>query len=348
MVQTKKRIRGQQGFTLTEVLIASVIGTLIASGLAVAVVSYLRFSVANITAGEVQSEIRNAMDYMAAELKEARYIYREPGTGCPDIPDNPDPIIDVNNCAVDITQNSYTLPSGIGGGAIPVTPLNLGGFQLEAAFWIPAKVGAFGLNTCAPAGVPTGARVSVSTVFPATGGCVTFGNENTLPGYVLVVYYTRTPTAIFLGPRVLYRQQSEVVGISITDFGQGIVDSGTIGVPKNAAVPKGFVTTPPALGGALALADLFADDATIGKPTISVRNIDQTNGQTRLLRFIGSYEGVDSTARLPFSQGDLDRLEYTTTVIARNVCSAGGGSTTGTGDITLCAPDPPSSRAGID
>jgi len=73
------------GFTLTELLIVAIISSIIVSGLMYLVVELLSVDQREASRSETQREMQQALDYIAAELREADFVYRGRclGTGIP-------------------------------------------------------------------------------------------------------------------------------------------------------------------------------------------------------------------------------------------------------------------------
>jgi len=69
------RHRGDRGFTLTEVLVATIIGALIVSGLLGVMVELLTSDAREAARNETQREMQLAIDYISTDLREAVYVY---------------------------------------------------------------------------------------------------------------------------------------------------------------------------------------------------------------------------------------------------------------------------------
>jgi type II secretory pathway pseudopilin PulG len=338
--------RRRKGFTLIESLLVGIIGIALTGGMTIAVVSYLNSTTRGIAEVEVQTQLRSALDYIAQDLKEARYIYRRPTTECNTQVGNTN-----NTCAVDIRSSVYNLPTNIGGAATitPLLPSNFGSTgapEIIVAFWVRFKKGMLGYTsasicsqTAAYTALSDGELLSTVTTAPPTPtqpyNCSPYGTALTSPAYVLVVYYTRqidtASTTRYIGPRLLYRWTSPPVGIPLTNFGQGLVATGT----ADLVTPKGFVSAPPQPTSAditnkYPVADYIPDSAT----ALEVRSIDPLNGQTYELILRGTLTSAFGTTQAQSTQSSTNVLEYRTVVVARNVCSGG------TGDTATCSPDP--------
>jgi prepilin-type N-terminal cleavage/methylation domain-containing protein len=66
---------GDRGFTLTEVLVATIIGALIVSGLLGVMVELLTSDAREAARNETQREMQLAIDYISTDLREAVYVY---------------------------------------------------------------------------------------------------------------------------------------------------------------------------------------------------------------------------------------------------------------------------------
>ena len=71
----KVRHQGDRGFTLTEVLVATIIGALIVSGLLAVMVELLTSDAREAARNETQREMQLALDYISTDLREAVYVY---------------------------------------------------------------------------------------------------------------------------------------------------------------------------------------------------------------------------------------------------------------------------------
>jgi prepilin-type N-terminal cleavage/methylation domain-containing protein len=75
------------GFTLTELLVSIIIGGLIVSGLLYLVVELLQTDARESARNETQREMQMSVDYIASDLREAVYVYDDPSTLKPYLPD---------------------------------------------------------------------------------------------------------------------------------------------------------------------------------------------------------------------------------------------------------------------
>jgi len=361
--------RSHTGFTLAELLIGVLMGTILTAGITAAVVNYIRATATNIGVGEVQSQLRSALDYVAQDLRQARYIYRPPGTNCPTDLLTSAITTHYNTCPVDITSNKYVLPAGIGGGSLTVKPLygsNLAGTDRKArivlAMWIPVTKGAYGTGNCNQSDpdyqvLPDGELLGVDSSYwypkvPPSDNWVCkpigFGNRKTTgalttrPAYMLIVYLTQGTGSDDVGPRILSRWASPIVGINIADFGKGSIDS----TAPEMATPAGYVIDPTNLLpsskgiGNLDIADYLIDDSTANLAAFVYNTLDTLNSRTYDLQIRADLKNIDnpqannSMGEIDSVANDANYLMYRTTVVARNVC--GGGD----GDLVSCPNDP--------
>jgi len=366
--QNHKNLRSQAGFTLAELIIVILMGTILTIGISVAVVNYIRSTATNIGVGEVQSQLRAALDYVAQDLRQARYIYRPPGTNCPTDLLTSVSTLHYNTCPVDVTSNKYVLPAGIGGAQITVKPLtgnDLAGVDRKArivlAMWVPVTKGAYGTSNCNKSDadyklLPDGELLSVDVNYwyPAvppssTWTCkpIGFGNTKatgtltTRPAYMLVVYLTQGIGSDDVGPRVLSRWTSPIVGIDIGDFGKGKIQSST----PATATPSGYIIDPTPLfpsskGSADDIADYLMDDSNTVISALTYNTLDTLNSRTYDLQIRADLKNLDnpqannSIGTIDNVTADKNHLMYRTSVVARNVC--GGGD----GDLASCPEDP--------
>lgn len=70
----------QDGFTLLELLVAVIIGSLVVSGLLFIVIELLQISQREERLTETQQTTRRAIDYITSDLSEAVYVYSDPTT----------------------------------------------------------------------------------------------------------------------------------------------------------------------------------------------------------------------------------------------------------------------------
>lgn len=74
--QIRRRTRSlDRGFTLTEILVATIIGALIVSGLLGVMVELLTSDAREAARNETQREMQLALDYISTDLREAVYVY---------------------------------------------------------------------------------------------------------------------------------------------------------------------------------------------------------------------------------------------------------------------------------
>ena len=76
----RRRAAGQKGFTLTELLVSLIMGTLIMGSLLYLVVELLGVNAREERLTQVQQDTRRALDYMSREVREAVFIYADPNT----------------------------------------------------------------------------------------------------------------------------------------------------------------------------------------------------------------------------------------------------------------------------
>ncbi len=74
----RRRAAGQKGFTLTELLVSLIMGTLIMGSLLYLVVELLGVNAREERLTQVQQDTRRALDYMSREVREAVFIYANP------------------------------------------------------------------------------------------------------------------------------------------------------------------------------------------------------------------------------------------------------------------------------
>ncbi|MBD2428804.1 prepilin-type N-terminal cleavage/methylation domain-containing protein [Phormidium sp. FACHB-1136] len=74
----RRRASRQQGFTLTELLVSLIMGTLIMGSLLYLVVELLGVNAREERLTQVQQDTRRALDYMSREVREAVFIYTNP------------------------------------------------------------------------------------------------------------------------------------------------------------------------------------------------------------------------------------------------------------------------------
>ncbi len=72
---SKTRPQLNRGFTLTEVLVATIIGALIVTGLLTVMVELLTSDAREAARSETQREMQLALDYISTDLREAVYVY---------------------------------------------------------------------------------------------------------------------------------------------------------------------------------------------------------------------------------------------------------------------------------
>jgi|GEM_PF-3214731 len=335
--------RSTQGFTLIELVVAGLIGTILTAGITVAMVNYLRSGMTNIGISEVQSQLRSALDYIAQDLREARYIYRPPGTTCPVQSAG----VPYNTCPVDITVTKYDLPEGAKGGQVDVVPLVGNDFagvardaRVQLAMWIPAVKGAQGTGGCNVNNpdydaLSDGDLLSTANNFAqgppsltndandadsdgkvnedAIWDCQPYGANATKLAYILVVYLTQNPTENNIGPRILSRWTSAPVGIDVQDFGKGRIDT----TDPTLSTPAGYVLATPTptssnqrKGEAEFLTSYLADEPNgAGARALVYNSIDPLNGRTFDVQIRGSFDGVDDADNDPIGKGRLDTTE---------------------------------------
>mgnify|MGYP001809794083 CR=1 FL=1 len=147
---------GDRGFTLTEVLVATIIGALIVSGLLGVMVELLTSDAREAARNETQREMQLALDYISTDLREAVYVY-DGDCMAAVASENSDPDLIADNCA-GLFPNYVPLPNE------PSTPV--------LAFWklddLPEKVKCDGSTDLTEEGAP-----------PCVSG----------RAYTLVVYY---------------------------------------------------------------------------------------------------------------------------------------------------------------
>jgi prepilin-type N-terminal cleavage/methylation domain-containing protein len=106
---SRKSPQLNRGFTLTEVLVATIIGALIVTGLLTVMVELLTSDAREAARSETQREMQLALDYISTDLREAVYVYdgkclaeRTEGTDCTAlfssralvaVPDNSTPVL---------------------------------------------------------------------------------------------------------------------------------------------------------------------------------------------------------------------------------------------------------------
>ncbi|MGD1902530.1 MAG: type II secretion system protein J [Geitlerinemataceae cyanobacterium] len=74
-IARQRNIKRDRGFTLTEVLVAALIGALIVSGLLGVMVELLTTDARETARNETQREMQLALDYISTDLREAVYVY---------------------------------------------------------------------------------------------------------------------------------------------------------------------------------------------------------------------------------------------------------------------------------
>jgi prepilin-type N-terminal cleavage/methylation domain-containing protein len=77
LLMRSKRI-SQSGFTLIELLISIIISGIIVSGLLYIVVEALQIDRREVALNQVQQDMQRALEYMAADVKEAVFVYADP------------------------------------------------------------------------------------------------------------------------------------------------------------------------------------------------------------------------------------------------------------------------------
>lgn len=83
-----RRRSSAQGFTLTELLVSLVIGTLIMGSLLYLVVELLGINAREERLTQVQQDTRRALDYISQEIQEAVFIYADPTVATTQITDD--------------------------------------------------------------------------------------------------------------------------------------------------------------------------------------------------------------------------------------------------------------------
>ena len=76
----RRRASRQKGFTLTELLVSLIMGTLIMGSLLYLVVELLGVNAREERLTQVQQDTRRALEYMSREVREAVFVYADPAT----------------------------------------------------------------------------------------------------------------------------------------------------------------------------------------------------------------------------------------------------------------------------
>ncbi|UFP92571.1 PilW family protein [Gloeobacter morelensis] len=313
-------MRNRRGLTLLELLIAAVIGLLLVGAVTYTFTSFGKNALVENAVSDVQMDLHSALGLMTDELRQARYIYNtDPESSATDR-------LRLEPVSPTLATEETTLASA-NFDKSRLVQANSPGFRILLAFWVPTVAGTGRLGERAsPAGRGTPLAFNLDS-----GALTAWGSANSIPAYNLIVYYVTDPPpgSAWNGPRILERWESEPVPIRYDEFAQAenstrFLDLATFDATAAPPVDGVFLRNlPPADGASFALADFL--DADKG---IEVRYL---SAQTVQISLRGSLAGsqadrylaaTDSTAQTYLRENAGDALDFTTTVVARNVCTA--------------------------
>lgn len=314
--------RNRRGVTLIELLVTAVISLILLIAVTFAFTTFGKNALVENAVTDVQTDLHSALGLMTDELRQARYIY------------NTDPASTASDrLRLDpVAPTTETDPANFGSANFDKSRLvqdNSPGFRILLAFWVPtiagvARLGDENQQASAPKGTPLAVDL-------AKGNLVPWGSPQSIPAYNLIVYYVTDPPpgSAWSGPRILERWESKPVPIRFAEFAETedskkFLDPASYDATTAPPVDGIFLRTLPASdGNSFALAD-FLD----GKEGIAVQYLSP---QTMAISLRGSLEGsqadryfasTDSTAQTYLRSNAGDALAYSTTVVARNVCTA--------------------------
>ncbi len=341
-------LRRTRGVTLAELLVTGVMTGILSTSLGLILVNFSRSAIKNVSTSDVQGDVQGAVSYINADLRQARYIYRQNGVACPAS----------IYCTAQLQQGLVGFEagnialitdaggSGNSGRNISIDNLvNKTNAKIELAFWIrstkstepgcsPFSTIPQGEFLAVPSAKLNNAPFDESSATGSTSICnlVAYGTASSVPAYKFVVYYTTTPTSTFKGPRVLYRWESGPVPIPFDDFGySGSTSESSIPASNqsknrslNAAATNVWVLNPPnlvgsnvELGAGVAVSDYLA-------ATNSVRIANApTNPQSVTVSVQGSVDNVQTDADAATKAKTATQLLFSATTYARNICSPG-------------------------
>ncbi len=311
--------RNRRGVTLIELAVTVLIASIVMGSVTLIFVNFGKNALIESSVSDVQLDLHSALGFMTDELRQARYIYN-----------------------TDETSNSFerlrlhpqtpateTDPTALVSASFDKNQLvqaEAPGFRMLLAFWVPTVMGTARLPQTGAAATP-GTPLAFQTT---SGALVAWGTPSSIPAYNLVIYYATDPPpgSAWSGPRILERWESLPTPIRSEEFAeaedpQRFLNPATFDSSNGPAVDSIFLRTLPAAdGNSFVLADFL--DRSAG---LEVRYLSP---QTLQLSLRGSLEGSQadrylassSTAQTYLRTNAGDALSYTTTVVARNVCTA--------------------------